>query len=104
MAPDCANVVDNSCQFAHDFHVSSTSTMNIALPELLRAYVAQRVESGEYGNTSEYVRDLIRKDRRDQHIQKLRRLVDDGLSSGPATPDTPDDWDELRAIARGDVE
>jgi antitoxin ParD1/3/4 len=104
MASGCANHVDNSCQLAHDSCVGSTSTMNIALPEPLRAYVAQRVESGEYGNTSEYVRDLIRKDRRDQQIQKLRRLVEDGLSSGPATPDTPDDWNELKAVARGDVE
>ena len=78
--------------------------MNIALPEPLRAYVAQRVESGEYGNTSEYVRDLIRKDQREQRIQRLRALVEEGLVSGPATPDTQDDWDELKAIARGDIQ
>ncbi len=79
----------------------STGTMNIALPDVLRAYVAQRVESGEYGNTSEYVRDLIRKDQREQRIQRLRALVEDGLASGPATADTRDDWAELRAIADG---
>ena len=78
--------------------------MNIALPEPLRAYVAQRVESGEYGNTSEYVRELIRRDRRDQRVEKLRALVEEGLCSGPATPDTPADWDELRAIANADTE
>lgn len=84
--------------------MSATSTMNIALPEPLRAYVAQRVESGEYGNTSEYVRDLIRKDQREHRIQRLRALVEDGLASGTATADTPADWDELKAIARGNVE
>jgi antitoxin ParD1/3/4 len=78
----------------------STGTMNIALPDVLRAFVAQRVESGEYGNTSEYVRDLIRKDQREQRVQRLRALVEDGLSSGPATADTRDDWAELHAIAR----
>ena len=82
----------------------ATSTMNIALPEPLRDYVAQRVESGEYGNTSEYVRDLIRKDQREQRVLRLRALVEEGLASGPATADTPADWDELRAIARGDIE
>jgi toxin ParE1/3/4 len=42
--------------------------MNIALPEPLRAYVAERVESGQYGNTSEYVRErpLVRDDRRSE--------------------------------------
>lgn len=83
--------------------MNTTSTMNIALPEPLRAYVAQRVESGQYGNTSEYVRDLIRRDQREQRIQRLRALVEDGLASGPATPDTQADWDELKAIARGDI-
>jgi antitoxin ParD1/3/4 len=83
--------------------MSTTSTMNIALPDALRAYVAKRVDSGEYGNTSEYVRDLIRKDQREQRIQRLRALVEDGLASGKATADEPADWDELQAIARGDI-
>lgn len=81
--------------------MSSTSTMNIALPEPLRAYVAERVESGQYGNTSEYVRDLIRKDQQEQRKQRLRALVEEGLASGPGDPDTEADWKELRAIARG---
>ena len=79
----------------------STGTMNIALPDALRAFVAQRVASGEYGNTSEYVRELIRKDQREQRVQRLRALVEDGLASGPATADTRDDWAELNAIADG---
>lgn len=82
--------------------MSATTTMNIALPEPLRYYVAERVASGQYGNTSEYVRDLIRKDQRDQAVTRLRALVEDGLASGPATPDTPADWDGLRALARAD--
>ncbi len=81
----------------------STGTMNIALPDALRAYVAQRVESGDYGNTSEYVRELIRKDQREQRVQRLCTLVEEGLASGAATADTPDDWAELHAIARGDI-
>ena len=78
--------------------------MNIALPESLLAYVAQRVATGGHGNTSEYVRELIRKDQREQRIERLHALVEEGLSSGPATPDTQADWTELRAMARGDIE
>jgi antitoxin ParD1/3/4 len=84
--------------------MSNTITMNIALPSALRAYVSERVESGDYGNTSEYVRDLIRKDRHERQILRLRALVEDGLASGPATPDTRADWDELNSIARGTIE
>ena len=83
--------------------MSTTSTMNIAMPEPLRAYVAERVESGQYGNTSEYVRDLIRRDQREQELARLRRLLEDGLASGAARPDTDEDWQELEAIARGDL-
>lgn len=84
--------------------MSTITTMNTALPEPLRAYVPQRVESGEYGNTSEFVRDLIRIVQRERCIQRLRTLVEDGLDSGEATGDVPGDWDELKAIASGDIE
>jgi len=78
--------------------------MNIALPEQLRAYVAERVEAGHYGNTSEYVRELIRKDQREQRAERLRALLEEGLASGPPTAMSRAEWDELDAIARGDIE
>ena len=81
--------------------MSNTSTMNIALPEPMRAYVAERVSAGHYGNTSEYVRELIRRDQREQERLRLRALLEEGLASGPATPMTKDDWAELDAIADG---
>jgi antitoxin ParD1/3/4 len=81
--------------------MSKTSTMNIALPEPMRAYVAERVSGGHYGNTSEYVRELIRRDQRDQERLRLRALVEEGLASGPATPMTEADWADLDAIAHG---
>lgn len=79
----------------------TTSAMNIALPEPMRAYVAQRVASGQFGNTSEYVRELIRRDQREQDMARLRAMVAQRLTSGPATADTAADWAELEAIARG---
>lgn len=79
----------------------STPTMNIAVTEAMRAYVSERVASGEYGNTSEYVRELIRKDQREQRALRLRGLLEEGLASGPATEDTQADRDELAAIADG---
>jgi antitoxin ParD1/3/4 len=77
--------------------------MNIALPEPLRAFVAERVAGGQYGNTSEYVRELIRKDQQEQRVLRLRALVEEGLASGAPVADTQADWDELGAIARGET-
>jgi len=75
--------------------------MSFALPEELRAYVDERVATGEYGNTSEYLRELIRRDRREQAITRLRTLVADGLESGEPVPLTDDRIERLRRKAVG---
>lgn len=77
------------------------TTINIAIPNAMRVHVANRVDSGEFGNTSKCIRDLIRKDQLDQQKARLRSLLEDGLASGPATKDSDDDRNELRALARG---
>ena len=38
------------------------ATMNISLPDPLRDFVQQRIDSGQYASVSDYVRDLIRRD------------------------------------------
>ena len=60
----------------------STNTISFALPEALRSYVDQRVRSGQYGNTSEYLRELIRRDQEEQAKKRLREMIEEGLSSG----------------------
>ena len=64
----------------------SMTTMNVSLPEELRTFVDERVEDGRYGSTSEYVRELIR---RDQDRHRLRGLLLDGATSarGPVADD-----------------
>ena len=44
---------------------------------------APGVKAGHYGNTSEYLRELIRRDQEDQAKKRLRKLIEDGLNSGP---------------------
>lgn len=64
----------------------SGTTMSFALPESLRTYIDERVQTGPYGNTSEYLRDLIRRDQEDQARRRLRDLITEGLASGPGRP------------------
>ena len=52
--------------------------MNISLPESLKAFVDEQVANRGYGTSSEYVRDLIRKDKDREH---LRALLLEGASS-----------------------
>ena len=76
--------------------------MSFALPESLRDYIDARVRTGDYGNTSEYLRELIRRDQQDQARQHLRDLITDGLKSGPPRPLTRATRAELRARALAD--
>ena len=75
----------------------SSLTMSFALPETMRSYIDERVKSGSYGNTSEYLRDLIRRDQEAQAAKRLRELIEEGLASGPAAPLTDDDFAAFRA-------
>lgn len=61
------------------------ATMNISLPSPLKSWAEARAKDGRYSNTSDYVRDLIRKDQeREAAISEIQGLVDEGLKSGPA--------------------
>lgn len=78
-------------------------TISIAVPEPVVAYIDERVAAGEYGNRSEYIRDLVRRDQRERAKERLRTLVEEGLASGPGVALSRPGWDEVEAIARGDV-
>lgn len=59
------------------------ATMNVSLPSQMKAWVEEQTVGGRYGNASDYVRDLIRKDQeRQQRITEFQRLIDEGLASG----------------------
>jgi len=79
----------------------SRNTMSFALPESLREYIDARVRDGSYGNTSEYLRDLIRRDQHEQAAQRLRDLIADGLTSGEGRVVTGDVVASLRERALG---
>ena len=57
------------------------STMNISLPSALKSFVDKQVSQGTYGTSSEYLRELIRKDKERLH---LRDLLLAGAASAPA--------------------
>ncbi|MGQ0651161.1 MAG: type II toxin-antitoxin system ParD family antitoxin [Betaproteobacteria bacterium] len=67
----------------------SSTTKSFALPAALQSYVDQRVRSGQYGNASEYIRDLIRRDQEEQAKKRLRELIEEGLQSGEGRVLTP---------------
>ena len=59
------------------------STMNISLPEELKSFVDSHIQAEGYGTSSEYLRELIRRDR--DRVQ-FRELLIEGARSGPHGP------------------
>lgn len=80
--------------------------MNISLPDTLRRYVEERVHTGHYGNTSECIRELIRRDLADQQRQQRDALEQqlleaiNSLERGEGQNATPEYWSELRLRAQ----
>lgn len=57
--------------------------MNISITDQLKRWAEARVAEGRYASTSDYVRDLIRRDQ--EHEEARRRLqgaIDEGFASG----------------------
>ncbi len=72
------------------------ATMNVSLPAPMKAWVEERSVDGRYANSSDYVRDLIRKDQeRAEGIAEIQALITKGIESGEATP-----FDKAAFLAR----
>ena len=72
------------------------TTVNFSLPEDLKRWVEAQVASGGYGNTSEYIRELIRLDRKRKAEERLEMLLIEGLDSGEPIEISPEYWDRKR--------
>ena len=59
------------------------ATMNVSLPDQMKEWVEAQAETGRYSNSSDYVRDLIRRDQeRAEKIAAMQDVVTRSLKSG----------------------
>jgi antitoxin ParD1/3/4 len=77
------------------------STMNISLPDTLKAFVDEQVGQGSYGTSSEYLRELIRRDR---DRLALRELLVAGAASAPVAVADASYFEGLRNRVRSQAE
>lgn len=67
------------------------TSMSVSLSDQLRGFIKSRVESGDYHNESEYIRDLVRKDREKlSEEQQLLNLLRQSEQSGVSNNTIPD--------------
>ena len=78
-------------------------TLTISLPDTMKDWLEEQVEEGEYATASDYLSDLVRRDREeqgrdhDERLEELRRIVDESIASG-ISEDTLED-----RIAKGNA-
>jgi antitoxin ParD1/3/4 len=71
--------------------------MNISLPDKLKAWADARVEEGRYSSTSDYVRDLMRRDQEAAEAKtRLQAAIDAGRASPPSKRGVKDIIDARR--------
>jgi antitoxin ParD1/3/4 len=79
--------------------------MNISIPDKLKAWVESRVADGSYASSSDYVRDLVRADQRNQvQLDSLRAEIQAGRKSGISERSLRDIVAEARAKYKAGAE
>lgn len=62
------------------------ATMTVSLPDPMKEWIEAQIEKGDYATASDYVRDLVRRDRarrgQELTIGELRRIVAESRASG----------------------
>ncbi len=95
------NVLGVLPNFANEPRLFVMSTMSISLPEALKSFVDEQVSQRGYGTSSEYLRELIRKD---QDRVQLRNLLLAGAASAPTAPADARYFEGLRHRVRKPAE
>lgn len=76
------------------------TSLNISLPKALKEYIEGEVAGGAYSTPSEYVRVLIREDKKRRAQEKLESALLEGLNSGAAAEIKRDYWARKRKELR----
>ena len=75
--------------------------MTVLLPDDLQSWADARAVEGGFGSTSDYICELVRRDREDaEKLTALQAAIDAGRASGESERDPFDDLDELRSGLR----
>ncbi len=74
------------------------TTMNISLPDEMRAFIEAEMAQEGYASASEYFRSLVREVQKRKARQELEVKLLEGLQ-GPSVEMTREDWESIRSEA-----
>jgi antitoxin ParD1/3/4 len=73
------------------------TTLNISLPESMRAFIEEQVATGGYSTASEYIRQLVREDQKRAAQERLEALLLEGINSGEPIEVSAEWWRQKKA-------
>ena len=77
------------------------ATMTVSLPDPMKDWIEAQIKTGNYATSSDYVRDLVRRDRdRKDKVVALQKMIDDAEASGISARTLDEVFAEARTIAR----
>jgi antitoxin ParD1/3/4 len=76
---------------------NTMTTLNISLPDSMRAFIEQKVAQGSYSTASEYIRQLVREDQHRAAKERLELLLMEGLESGQMVEVSEEFWAKKKA-------
>ena len=72
------------------------SAVSYTFPPALRAWVKQQVRERGFRDESEFIRDLVRREKeRGSERQRVEAALLEAIASGDATPFTAEDWKDI---------
>ncbi len=80
------------------------ATMTISLPDRMKEWIEARIKEGEYASSSDYLRDLVRRDRErraypELSLSDLQRLLADARAGGTSEQGLSEIFAEAKAAA-----
>ena len=74
--------------------------LKISLPDPLGKWVKGQVAKKGYGSPAQFVADVLRREKALEARERIDALLIASLESGPSTPMTTRDWEEIRQAGR----
>jgi antitoxin ParD1/3/4 len=75
--------------------------LNISVPDALKGWIDTRLAQGRFSSSSDYVRDLIRRDQeRADETAWVQTMINEGMASETLSQDPRDVIDEIIAQGR----
>ena len=72
------------------------STMNVTLPDSLKAFVESQVARKGYGSPNDYLEALIREDQRKAENDEIEGKLLEAIQGAPATLVTAETWEAIK--------